>query len=97
MPSKRETGEKGRLPDFHLKAYRRSTGESSKVGAAWVTEDGHIYIKLDVCVYLPADPDIALTLFKFEPDEAYKPRKSRKRSRAAGAPDGTPSDNEIPF
>ncbi len=70
----------GRAPDFHLKALnRRTERRTGKIGAAWLNTDGSITLQLDMCISIPDDPDILLTLF---PNDGAK-KTPVKSSRVA--------------
>lgn len=58
-----EKKEKGRKPDYWVKAMDKGTNEKRKVGAAWSNRDGSISIDIDAFTTLRSSPDLVITLF----------------------------------
>lgn len=66
-----------RTPDFVLKAWNKTTRRySSKLGAAWVNDNGSITIVLDPGVALSGGEDVSYPLFKWDEKEVRnQPRR----------------------
>ncbi len=53
----------GRKPDYNLHAMDKVTDEKSRVGGAWLNDDGSISVKLNPFVTLASTTALVLTLF----------------------------------
>lgn len=59
MANKFET----RPPDYILSVKDRETNVSTKVGAGWLNEKGHISVRINPCVVIDWKDDVFVTLF----------------------------------
>ena len=73
--------ERGRRPDYEIKVLDKDSQERMKVGAAWLKEDGSIYIKLERFVVLQGGGQFAITAFPVDEEGPYeRPEGGLRRS-----------------
>ena len=64
--------ERGRRPDYEIKALNKDTQERGPIGAGWLNEDGSIYLKFNPFVVLPVGAHMAITAFATEEDGPFE-------------------------
>lgn len=86
--------ERGRRPDYVIKALDKDTQERGTIGAGWLQDDGSIYIKFERFAVVPVGARYAITAFPAEEEGPYeRPRGIERhmedeRPRQRGARSG---------
>lgn len=79
--------ERGRMPDYEIKALDKATQERGKIGAAWLQDDGSIYIKFERFAAIPTGKGFAITAFPVEEEGPYeRPRDHGRHTESDAEP-----------
>lgn len=91
-------GARPKQPDYRLVAWEKTTNRSSNVGAAWVSQKGHITIKLDPGVTLSWNDGLSLNLFPAEDRPRYAARGAREQHAEPSSSAESPAwEDDAPF
>jgi hypothetical protein len=76
--------DKGRPPDFRLRAFNKQTEKGHNVGAGWMSEDGTVTIVLDPFVVLRTKKDYSFHLFPADDSNWSKMKQIAKKEATGG-------------
>lgn len=82
---------KPRKPDFIIRAKNKNGTQKGEIGAAWLNEDGSLFLKFNPYVVVPVGDDFAIAAFPEGPARVVvAPAPTRDRFEGLDVPDEDP-------